>query len=257
MLGIIYADERMAEVKNYLEDKVDVCFIETMNEDLVKLDYLMLPMSGINDRGEVKVKGNWIKVPDSLWESCEKHCILLSGKDCAIFEKLPFATKNLSENETFAKENARLTAEGVLFLLIDNTAYGLKDISVDLLGFGHCGQEIYHLLKALDVKVRVVRRSVDHENDEFVSYSTWQRLTCHDCVINTSIVNWMSEEWMSEWVKAPLIINIVTDLHLNESLIMKAGGRVVNAGPLPALLSHKSAAIALGKAIMEEVYHGE
>lgn len=257
MLGIIYADERMAEVKNYLENKMDVCLIESINDIKEKLNYLLLPMSGINDSGEIKVRGKWVNIPDALWNACQSDCVLFSGKDCESFKNYPYKFKNLSENETFANENARLTAEGVLFLLIDNTVYGLKDLSVDLLGFGHCGQEIYHILKVLDVKVRVVRRHVEHESEEFISYDTWQKLPCHDCVINTSITNWMSDEWIQAWGTPPLILNIVTDLHLNESLMLKEGGRVVNAGPLPALLSSKSAAIILGKAIIEEVFHGE
>ena len=257
MLGIFYTDERSKEVFKNLEKDHEVELIERFDEVVTMYDKLLLPMSGINEFGEVKMKGEMVKVPEEFWNHCSLDCTIFTGKECNYLLRLPFKVVNLSNNENFMIHNARLTAEGVLFLLIDNTSLGLKDISVDLLGFGNCGREIYHLLKALDVQVRVIRRQVEHESSEFMSYLTWQQLKCHDVIINTSITNWMNESWMLNWANPPLIINIVSDLHLSESVIHRLGGRVVNAGPLPSIIAHKSAAMILTKALCEEMNHGE
>ena len=62
----------------------------------------------------------------------------------------------LLEDENVVKENAKLTAEGLISEIIQKEPYPIENSQVVLIGFGHCGKEIYEKLTALNAKVKVV-----------------------------------------------------------------------------------------------------
>lgn len=256
MIGIFNSDQRMLEASRILSAVTSTFLIENFTDDLPIFDALLLPMSGIYNQ-QVKMHSAWVHLPDDFWKHCRKDCVLFSATVSEEMEQLPFRCVNLSDDDLFLAANSRYTAEGVLFLLLDNTSISLSECKVDLLGFGHSGKEIYNLLKALDVKVRVVRRKVDHENSEFMSVSTWKQLPVNEIVINTSLTNWIDEEVINRWSKAPLIINIVSSYRLAENRISLKGGHVIHAGVLPSLIAAKSAGRILAECVMKEMEHGE
>ena len=61
------------------------------------------------------------------------------------------------DDETFIIDNAKLTAQGVLGELIQSIECELSHITIDLLGFGYTGKEIYTLLKPLVQDIRIVK----------------------------------------------------------------------------------------------------
>lgn len=256
MIGIFNSDQRMLEAQRYLSTSTSTYLINNVNDALPIFDYLLLPMSGIRSN-QVKLQNAWVNLPDDFWHHCRKDCIIFMATVNEEINQLPFKCVNLSDDDLFLSANSRLTAEGVLFLLLDNTTVGLSECKVDLLGFGHSGKEIYNLLKALDVKVRVIRRKVDHETSDFMSVSTWKQLPVSDIVINTSLTNWVDENLVNHWPKAPLILNIVSAYRMPESRITSKGGHVINAGVLPALIASKSAGRILAECVMKEMEHGE
>lgn len=256
MIGIFNSDQRMLEALRILSASTSTFLINDVNDSLPVFDYLLLPMSGLR-KGQVKMQNAWVNLPDDFWHHCLKECVIFTGTMNEEILQLPFKCVNLSNDDLFISANSRLTAEGVLFLLLDNTSVGLSECKVDLLGFGHSGKEIYNVLKALDVKVRVIRRKVEHESSDFMSVSTWKQLPVNDVVINTSLTNWIDEDTVNHWKKAPLILNIVSSYRMPENRITTKGGHVINAGVLPALIASKSAGRVLAECVLKEMEHGK
>ncbi len=256
MIGLMNADQRLLEAARILKASLPVFLIEDVNEELPHLEAVVFPMSGVKN-GKVKLNGEWVELSEHFWQQLPQDCLLISATVNEEMRAMDRSWIDLSENESFIQNNSRLTAEGVLFLLLDNTTCGLADCHVDLLGYGHCGKEIYDLLTALDVKVRVVRREVKHESEQFISLDTWRKLPVNEIVINTSITNWIDEASVKRWEKAPLILNIVSAYRLPESKIMAKGGRVVNAGVLPALIAWKSAGEQLAACVKGVLTNGK
>lgn len=65
------------------------------------------------------------------------------------------------KNERFLLENAALTAEGLLAVLIRDTPFSLKGRRALLLGYGRCGQETAFLLSGLSVNLTILEADKD------------------------------------------------------------------------------------------------
>lgn len=64
-------------------------------------------------------------------------------------EKVPVL--NYMASEEFLLQNAALTAEGFLSILIANTPFSLLHARILLLGLGRCGKALFSLFKTLDI----------------------------------------------------------------------------------------------------------
>ena len=160
---------------------------------------------------------------------------------------------DLNSYESFIHVNSKLTAEGVLYLLLDNTNQGLLDLKVDLIGYGNSGKAIYELLNKIGIEVRVIRRKVIEENMDFMSLDEYLTVKPYPVIINTSITN-VIDDLMIRKMDENLIINIVRSATFNEILLRQRHCRIVHAGPLPAMFSPLSASNVLVKTLLELFY---
>lgn len=246
MIGIIKSDDRMQYTAEKLKQYDEIVCIDSLEKKYPMLDVLVLPMNGIKNN-QLIINNQFQRIPDSFWENCRSDCRFFSAT--ASQDKIT----DLSLNHGFNKANARLSAEGVLFLLIDNTNYGLETCEIDLLGYGSCGEAIYDLLTKVGCKVRVVRRHKDLKHSSFISVDSWKKSTLSPIIINTSITNWIDEAMIEKMNEHTLIINIATHLSFDERAIQKKGARLIHAKALPSMIAPLSAGEILADAIIEEL----
>lgn len=83
-------------------------------------------------------------------------------------------------------KNAKLTAFGFLCYL-EELHFDFEKDSVDIIGYGKCGEAIYTLLKALQIQNRVVRRK--SENSKFIQANEYNEIVKSRYIINTAIEN--------------------------------------------------------------------
>lgn len=85
----------------------------------------------------------------------QHHADILEGKGCSVFlfGQLP----------VFSRENALLTAEGLLSEIIRLTPFSLSSARILLLGYGCCGKAIGSLLHPLCRSIYLVERDLDKQ----------------------------------------------------------------------------------------------
>lgn len=255
MLGIVNSDVRMNMVYQQIKDKVDCILLDDFTVLKMKFDAIVLPMSGLRDDDTMIVRGVEMKCPLEFFTMLKEEGFLICGNITKKIKELPYKMIDLNSYETFIHVNSKLTAEGVLFLLLDNTNQGLRDLKIDLIGFGNSGKAIYEILKRLGVQVRVIRRIVTDDDADFITVEKYQTLKPNPVIINTSITN-IIDDLMIRKMDENLIINLVRGTAFNDILLRQRHCRIVHAGPLPAMFSPLSAAHVLTDTIMDIMYEG-
>lgn len=253
MLGILNSDVRMNMVYQQLKDKIDCVLLDDFTVLRMKFDALLLPMSGWKDDETMNVRGIDMKCPLEFFSMLKDDGVLICGNITKKLKELPYKMIDLNGYESFIHVNSKLTAEGVLYLLLDNTNQGLLDLKVDLIGYGNSGKAIYDLLTRIGVDVRVIRRKANEEDSNFISVDEYQTIKPNPVIINTSITN-IIDDLMIRKMDENLIINIVRSSSFNEVLLRQRHCRIVHAGPLPAMFSPLSASTVLVKTLLELFY---
>lgn len=247
-LAIVNSDQRMQEVYFSLAKDYEVTLInEFTNFDRFDgADALILPVKGLTSTGSLYTSGKELILPESFWKVMH-DAIIFAGIPQAFLRGFPHVYSYMQE-ASVRKQNAVYTAEGTLFLLIDNTGKAIQDQLVDVIGYGMCGKEIVKWLQALQVKTRVIRRSCE-EDEQFFTVERYRSMQCGDVIINTSISSLLDHDLMCSWDHKPLIIDIATPDVIDYNTACKLGIRVIKAGNLPNMVAYQSA----GKLIAEYV----
>lgn len=245
MIGICYSDIRMYYLYQNLKKHTQCVLLEDTSVLPLELDVLILPLSGVKDNQMLMMRGFKMHAEDEFFEMVKPEGCIISGTGYGL-AKFNRKVVNLDEFNEFMNANAALTAEGILFLVLDNTKMSLKDIQFDIIGYGRCGKAMYDLLKKLDCSVRVIRR----ESDEFTTVEQYQKLIPGNVIINTSLSN-IIDDILIKKMDDTLIINIVGEATFDEIALRKHNSKVIHAGPLPSLLSPITASRILYETVME------
>lgn len=253
MLGICNSDTRMNLVYQQLKQKCDCILLDDFTPLGLKFDAIVLPMSGLKDDDTMIMRSVEMKCTADFFGMLKEDGFLICGTMTKKLKELPYKKINLNDLDYFIAANSKLTAEGVLYLILDHTQKGLLEIQVDLLGYGNSGKAIYELLKRVGVEVRVVRRVVEDENEDFITIDDYRKCKPHDVIINTSLTNYI-DDIMIKKMDENLIINLVKLANINEILLRQRYCQIVHAGPLPAMFSPVSAAKILSDTITEVMY---
>ena len=100
--------------------------------------------------------------------------LLLSTSDVTVFggkftkawkefleeHQIPYV--DLMEDEVVALENAKITAEAAIAVILQNSLYSIRGEKAIVTGYGRCGREIANALAALGGKVTVLARKGEH-----------------------------------------------------------------------------------------------
>lgn len=172
----------------------------------------------------------------------------------------PFGEKSVSYyNESFLVKNSRLTAQGVLRLMLENTDKDLSTLKAAVLGYGRCGKAICKSLRANGVSTFSVSRkaysAVLAENDglEAMQYNEfYEKISGFDVIVNTVPYNILGRESMERLTKRNIYIEIASKpygFNINET--DKYNFRYILAESLPGRFTPTSAGINIADTVLE------
>lgn len=232
-IAVVCADSRMVQVYDNLSKNFDVEKIDKDTDFLAlpMLDAIVFPVKGVDSYGYINIEDVPCHIPSRFWEIQKHDMCIFSGMKNDYFEKLCMKKYYYMENQEVIRENAILTAEGVLNELIGCNDCSIYDVCVDVIGYGNCGKVIYEMLYNLHVNVRVIRRECLCQQADFIEIQDWKQ--CGDIIINTSIQKLIDKERMLSWERKPIIIDIATPDVIDRKAAQELGIRVIHAGNLP------------------------
>ena len=239
LTAVVCCDDRMLFVYKKLQRYMNVIWIDETCDLLAlpPLDAIVLPVKGVDEEGYLSFQEAVLHIPSLFWK-LQKDMVIFSGLPCPYLDRLPMKKEYYMKDPHVIEENAVLTAEGVLHLLITSVSKSLYEIQVDIIGFGNCGKAIYHMLKNLDIDTRVIRRECTEEKD-MIKLSSWK--DCGDVIVNTSIQKVIDETRIHQWNKKPLIIDIATPDVVDQAMLQSFGVTFIKAGNLPGRFCAESA----------------
>lgn len=217
---------------------------------------MVLPVRGVNEQQEITMPSG---------EVLHFHRFLTMQESCVVFAGIPnkaidawhLPTIYLMEEETVIEENALLTAQGVLATIFQHIDQGIRELSVDVIGYGHCGRYIVEFLVGLGMKVRVVRRDVKscHSLYQTISLEEWSRSTVvSDIVINTAPAKIIEAKQLHLWKHRPLLIDIASKPGgIDEIACQNYGVKLVIVPSLPPIYTPVSAGKIFARAIEKEM----
>lgn len=247
-IAVVNSDRRMQEVYFQLARDYETILMNEFTdfEKIDKIDALVLPIKGLTSTGSLYAGGKELKIPACFWNSVRNIPIFAGIRQ--EFLKDFTNVHYYMEDEYIKQQNAVYTAEGTLYMMMDHTAKSIKDICVDVIGYGVCGKEIVKWLHDLHIPYRVIRRQCE-ENDIFLNVAHYRKVSCHEVIINTSISKVIDKDLLESWPIKPLIIDIATPDVIDYATALRLGIRVIKAGNLPEMVAYESS----GKCISEFV----
>lgn len=140
-----------------------------------------------------------------------------------IFKEKYIIVKNFLQDEKFAIENAKLTAEGVLAIIIENTPKSLKESKILILGGGRISKALAVLLNKMDVFCAVTSFTKSEYHNAFY-YSSEQyfgkeyvkKVGLYDVIVNTRPQFYVGKEVIDKIKKNALFIETASVECLNE-----------------------------------------
>lgn len=151
-------------------------------------------------------------------------------------EKVPVL--NYMVSHEFLLQNARLTAEGFLSILIQNTPFSIFNAPILLLGMGRCGNAIYKLLKSIGVSVDAYD-TVPNVLENPTSYSV---------VINTIPAQVITKDFLKSLDKNCILFDIATSPGgYEKDSVNDLGLRLICCPGIPGKTAPQSAGYAIGE----------
>ena len=160
----------------------------------------------------------------------------------------------LSKDETFMAENARLTAEGALGIILEHSMLSLRDMKVLVAGFGRTGAAVCRLLTELNVDFDVVTSASPRPARAFaakVFTPSEVDFSLYDVVINTAPAAVFTDEQALSLPAESVYIDLASRPAVNLEMLSGLG---LDAGIYPALPAKccpKSAARAMMNFVTE------
>lgn len=231
-IAVFCNEDRMLQVCDNLSKdfQVMICNEETDYESQPSYDAIVFPIKGVDEKGRIDFNGKNVQIPPSFFEKQKEECIYFCGMNNVFLEHLPQVKIYYMEEEKVIKDNAILTAEGVLHELINCVRKSIYDITIDIIGYGQCGKVIYEMLKNLQLNVRVIRRDCKSEGD-FIPLNMWD--CCGDVLVHTATGSILDKKRIQSWKNKPIIIDISTPDVIDIKTAKAEGIVVLKAKNLP------------------------
>lgn len=168
-------------------------------------------------------------------------------------------------NESFLVKNSRLTAQGTLRIILENTDRDLYSMNAAVLGYGRCGRAICRSLQANGVRTASVSRSsysaaiaqneglATMEYDEFI-----RQIRDFDVIVNTVPHNILGKGAMERLTAKNLYIEIASKpygFNINET--DKYNFRYILAESLPGRFTPASAGANIADTVIEMIKEGK
>ncbi len=205
-IAVFAADERMKKTAAHLRKLYQVVEIDEddslsqLRKKAAEFNAVVLPIWGIEEDGFVRMQTRGIFAAEFL-ESLPESCQLFSGNECAFFDHLHCKVHCWLKDEQLKKDNADLTAEGLLCRLIETTDRSLQSYQVDIIGTGRCGTSLAQLLEKLGVSYRMITSSKSKlkQCDSLIELSEWQKYSPSKLIVNTAPACVIDQNVLKNW----------------------------------------------------------
>ena len=218
-IGIINNQGRLYHVWKLLEKEHKVSFIGKGEYDVL--------IFGLKQIALADVEG----------ASCQ---MIVCGL-CSEEVKERYNTLCLLEDEFFLLGNARVTAWGILEILMRHSDVCLSDLSVDVVGYGRCGKQIMRLLEMLQISYRVIVKTMDCVDSHFMHYEEYVFHQPADWIIMTIEQCIFDKYWVERFGSLTSIIDITSGFK-GTAAIRNDNVRVLFGKGLPDIYCCKSGA---------------
>ena len=184
---IIGGDKRQEYLKNILSEKFQVVHHIMYPADMCELDNIgkysnvILPVPTSKDKEIVFSRNKDLKIPLSdIYENLtEKQRVF----GCTLPTEYNFRTYDFMKDKTFKLANARLTAQGTLRLLLENTEDYLPLKKALILGFGDVAETLAEILSKLGLEVYIAARNKNQLlKASFCGYKTIKLSSAGSCI---------------------------------------------------------------------------
>jgi|SRR5699024_10450024 len=268
---IIGGDNRYVEVMKGLAQEGATVYIvgfETFTEDVdaihtnlkdvnfSKLDALLLPVSGTNNEGKIKLapfSKQELQLTEEKIKQTPEHCTIYTGISNDFLDTIARRTKRalvpLFARDDMAILNSIPTAEGTLALAMEKTDTMIHGSNVLVLGFGRVGITVANLFASVGAQVGVsARKAADLARIKEMGLKPIhfneieQEAAKHDILINTIPSLIVDKTVLSSVPTSSLIIDLASapggvDFKVAEEKGIKA----IHALGLPGKVAPKSA----------------
>ncbi len=220
-----------------------------------ELDWLMLPIRGLDAEGCAQLEGESYPLADIL-EELPRGAAVFTGLWTDWLRALAGRWREQDAGKEIycyfddleiAAENAKLTAEGLLYFFMEKTPESMFSYTVDLIGYGKVGREAAALFEKLGIALRVVKERLDGGEDFWtIDYDRWKTQQPSDVVINTAPVPVITRELAEGWKKEVLVIDVSSGhVGAEADVYGLPGVRIEKAPTLPSLVAWESAGMLL------------
>ncbi len=248
-------DMKMLECKNYLIDcGFDAClyYDDKFSQNLNKFNNIVLALPTV-------VKG-CISGTNETVESLAENLMPFHKVFYGNLKSDPFGNQGFCyySDETFLTENSRLTAQGVLRLILENTDRDISGLNIAVIGYGRCGKAISSMLNGIGAKVTVFSRRT-----ESLIFSVNGQIICEntadidklvhrfDVIINTVPYNIIKDNGLRNLTNDNLYIEVASKPYgFDASLIDNYSFRYILASGLPGRFTPKAAGRNIAKTII-------
>ncbi len=178
-----------------------------------------------------------------------------------IIDELSLDYTDILDEEGFCRDNALITAEGALSLIINSTDETLYSMRVAILGYGRIGERLARMLLSLGATVRVFSSNSDElaraKTRGISACHLWQRenMDIFRAVVNTvPLRHVIDEDTLYSLSDSAYILDLASgENNVNWKVMNSLMLKGEKASSLPSKVSPKSAALAVERAIFRHL----
>lgn len=180
--AVMISDGRMQVIAARLEElgmdvmrATDTASMQAVEEAAPTLDFLLLPIRGVDGAGMVHIPG--VDYPaGTILERLKPEAVLLTGLHTEYLHALDRPVFCYYDDAQVREENTALTAEGLLYYFMQVTPKSIYEYTVDIIGYGHVGRKTAELFERIGIAVRVVTDEAPEEGGiPMIAYDHWKK----------------------------------------------------------------------------------
>lgn len=175
----------------------------------------------------------------------------------------PFGVKGYCyyTDEDFLKYNSKLTAQGVLKIILDSIQKDITHLKIAVTGYGKCGEAIVKLLSANGADTTVFSRRKTLKPDNCLRKNMQEinsEICNYDIIINTVPYNIISNEAVESLNFSNLYIEVASKPYgFDYSSTDISGFKYINAYSLPGRYTSESAGQNIARTVIRMIEEAE
>lgn len=193
LLGIIKCEDKRNDYLYEMLNKENIIFSNKLS-DFFKIKAVLGPLSGFDKY--LFFKNTNISLVDFYRQNpMLKYVItgIVSSELITFCHNNDIEIISLLNSDFVVKQNAFLTAEGIVRTISDNLNVSLKDLKIALIGYGNISVELEHILKGYNSKIGVLAFNTIEQKFAFLNeleiINSIEDLKKYDIIINTVPAN--------------------------------------------------------------------